>query len=275
MRFTIDTVAGLTGEAAELADAILDEAAKCAAGVLDPLNQPADRIGSVLENGVVRTPTGFRDTDRRYVEEGWMGLSSDPEHGGQGLPLALATPVTEMWNSACMSWALCPLLNAGAIDLLAAHGSPEQQRLYLNKLVSGEWTGTMNLTEPQAGSDLGALRSRAVPARNERWGEHYRISGQKIFITYGDHDLCDNIVHMVLARTPGAPPGSRGISLFLVPKFLPDGDGKPGGRNDLPPLRVEEKLGIHPPPPCVMSYGEGDGAVGWGRSAGNRRLAYT
>ena len=272
MRFTIDTVAGLEGEAAELADQVLEEAAKFAAGELDPLNQPADRIGSVLENGVVRTPPGFRDAYARYVEAGWMGLSSDPEHGGQGLPLALATPVTEMWNSACMGWALCPLLNAGAIDLLATHGSPEQQRLYLKKLVSGEWTGTMNLTEPQAGSDLGALRTRAVPHNDARWGDHYRISGQKIFITYGDHDLTDNIVHMVLARTPNAPPGSRGISLFLVPKFLPDGDGKPGERNDLRPLRVEEKLGIHASPTCVMSYGDDGGAVGWRIGEENRGL---
>ncbi len=272
MRFTIETVARLGGEAAEVADAILEEAAKFAAGELDPLNQPADRIGSVLENGVVRTPPGFQEAYRRYVEAGWMGLSCDLEHGGQGLPLALATPVVEMWNSACMSWALCPLLNAGAIDLLAAHGSPEQQLLYLKKLVSGEWTGTMNLTEPQAGSDLGALRTRAVPTRDARWGEHYRISGQKIFITYGEHDLCDNIVHMVLARIPDAPPGSRGISLFLVPKFLPDGEGKPGERNDLRPLRLEEKLGIHASPTCVMSFGEGEGAIGWRIGEENRGL---
>src|SRR5205807_2029328 len=175
-------------------------------------------------------------------------------------------------NSACMSWALCPLLNFGAIELLQAHGSPEQQELYLRKLVSGEWTGTMNLTEPQAGSDLGALRTRAVPAQDERWGEHYRISGQKIFITYGDHDLCDNMTHMALARTPDAPPGSRGISLFLVPKFLPDGEGKPGERNDLRPLRLEGKLGIHASPACVMSYGEGEGAVGWRIGEENRGL---
>jgi 3-(methylthio)propanoyl-CoA dehydrogenase len=272
MRFTLDTVAALEGEAAELADQILDEAAKFATAELDPLNQPADRIGSVLENGVVRTPPGFREAYGRFVEAGWMGLSSDPEHGGQGLPLALATPVTEMWNSACMSWALCPLLNAGAIDLLAAHGSPEQKALYLGKLVSGEWTGTMNLTEPQAGSDLGALRSRAVPSRDERWGEHYRISGQKIFITYGEHDLCNNIVHMVLARTPDAPPGSRGISLFLVPKFLPDAEGMPGERNDLRPLRLEEKLGIHASPTCVMSYGDDGGAIGWRIGEENRGL---
>ena len=272
MRFTLDTVAGLDGEATELAEQILDEAAKFAAGELDPLNQPADRIGSILENGVVRTPPGFREAYRQFVEAGWMGLSSDPEHGGQGLPLALATPVTEMWNSASMSWALCPLLNAGAIDLLTEHGSPEQQRVYLKKLVSGEWTGTMNLTEPQAGSDLGALRSRAVPQTDERWGEHYRISGQKIFITYGDHDLCDNIVHMVLARTPDAPPGSRGISLFLVPKFLPDAEGGPGERNDLRPLRLEEKLGIHASPTCVMSFGDNGGAIGWRIGEENRGL---
>jgi 3-(methylthio)propanoyl-CoA dehydrogenase len=263
MRLTLDVVAGLGGEMAELAGPILEEAARFAAAELDPLNQPADRIGSVLENGVVRTPPGFREAYRRYAEGGWMGLACDPAHGGQGLPLALATPVVEMWNSACMSWALCPLLTFGAIDMLAAHGTPEQRRLYLDKLVSGEWTGTMNLTEPQAGSDLGALRTRAVPHQDARWGEHYRITGQKIFITYGDHDLTDNIVHMVLARTPDAPPGSRGISLFLVPKFLPDAEGRPGERNDLRPLRLEEKLGIHASPTCVMSYGEGDGAVGW------------
>jgi 3-(methylthio)propanoyl-CoA dehydrogenase len=272
MRFVIDTVAGLDAGTAELADTILDEAARFAAAELDPLNRPADRAGSVLENGVVRTPPGFREAYRRYVEAGWMGLQCDPEYGGQGLPMALATAVVEMWNSACMSWALCPLLNFGAIELLQAHGSCEQKELYLRKLVSGEWTGTMNLTEPQAGSDLAALRSRAVPARDQRWGEHYRISGQKIFITYGDHDLTDNIVHMVLARTPDAPPGSRGISLFLVPKFLPDAAGKPGERNDLRPLRLEEKLGIHASPTCVMSYGEAEGAVGWRIGEENRGL---
>src|SRR5713226_1537292 len=277
MRFAIGTVAALGDLPGglvdpELADAILAEAAKFAAAELDPLNQPGDRIGSVLENGVVRTPSGFREAYRRYVDSGWMGLASDPEHGGQGLPLSLATAVVEMWNSACMSWALCPLLTFGAIELLQAHGSPEQQKLYLDKMVSGEWTGTMNLTEPQAGSDLGALRTRAVPATNERWGEHYRISGQKIFITYGDHDLSDNIVHMVLARSPDAPPGSRGISLFLVPKLLPDAAGRPGERNDLRALRLEEKLGIHASPTCVMSYGEGEGAVGWRVGEENRGL---
>jgi len=272
MRLVLDAVGGLSGEAAELAGPVLEEAARFAASELDPLNQPGDRTGSVLENGIVRTPAGFREAYRQYIEGGWMGLAVDTEHGGQGLPSALSTPVVEMLNSACMGWALCPLLSAGAIDMLAAHGSTEQKQLYLAKLVSGEWTGTMNLTEPQAGSDLGALRTRAVPQKDERWGEHYRITGQKIFITYGDHDLTDNIIHMVLARTPDAPPGSRGISLFLVPKFLPDGEGRPGERNDLRPLRLEEKLGIHASPTCVMSYGEGEGAVGWRIGDENRGL---
>src|SRR3954447_15669944 len=273
MRFVLDTLTPLEGAVErDVADAILGEAAKFAASELDPLNQKADRIGSVLENGIVRTPPGFREAYRRYAEAGWMGLQSEPDYGGQGLPGSLATAVVEMWNSACMGWALCPLLSFGAIELLQAHGSEEQKRLYLGKLVSGEWTGTMNLTEPQAGSDLGALRTRAVPAHDERWGEHYRISGQKIFLTYGDHDLTDNIVHMVLARTPDAPPGSRGISLFLVPKFLPDADGKPGERNDLRPLRLEEKLGIHASPTCVMSYGDDGGAIGWRIGEENRGL---
>ncbi len=273
MQFVLDTLAPLEGLVEpDVAAAILGEAAHFAAAELDPLNQKADRIGSVLENGVVRTPPGFREAYRRYAEAGWMGLQCDPAHGGQGLPMSLATAVVEMWNSACMGWALCPLLNFGAIELLQAHGSEEQKRLYLGKLIAGEWTGTMNLTEPHAGSDLGALRTRAVPARDGRWGDHYRISGQKIFITYGDHDLTDNIVHMVLARTPDAPPGSRGISLFLVPKFLPDSDGKPAERNDLRPLRVEEKLGIHASPTCVMSFGEDEGAIGWRIGEENRGL---
>jgi alkylation response protein AidB-like acyl-CoA dehydrogenase len=263
MRLVLDTLGNLPEDAAEVADAVLGEAARFAENELAPLNQPGDRVGSVLENGVVRTPPGFREAYRKFVEGGWNGLTCEPEIGGQGLPLALALPLTEMWNSACMGWALCPLLNSGAIELLKTHGSPEQKRLYLDRLVSGEWPGTMNLTEPQAGSDLGALRTRAVPARDERWGEHYRISGQKIFITYGDHDFSDNIIHMVLARLPDAPPGSRGISLFLVPKFLLDDAGRPGERNDVRALRLEEKLGIHASPTCVLSYGEDGGAIGW------------
>jgi alkylation response protein AidB-like acyl-CoA dehydrogenase len=278
MRFVLEEVARIEDVARlpgsevvspDLVDAILGEAGKLAGTVLAPLNQPGDRAGSVLENGVVRTPQGFREAYARYVEGGWNGLASDPEYGGQGLPLALATPVVEMFNSACMSFALCPLLNLGAIELLQAHGSAEQKELYLGRLVSGEWTGTMNLTEPQAGSDLGALRTRAAPAHDARWGDHYRITGQKIFITYGDHDLAPNIVHMVLARTPGAAPGSRGISLFLVPKFLPDAEGAPGPRNDVRTLSLEHKLGIHASPTCVLAYEE---AIGWRIGGENRGL---
>jgi alkylation response protein AidB-like acyl-CoA dehydrogenase len=283
MRFVLEEVAeleklaqlpGYEAASPDLTEAILEEAAKLAGNELAPLNQPADRAGSVLENGVVRTPAGFREAYARYVEGGWNGLAFDPEYGGQGLPLALAIPVAEMWNSACMSFALCPLLTVGAVELLQAHGSDEQKRRYLGKLVSGEWTGTMNLTEPQAGSDLGALRSRAVLAHDPRWGEHYRITGQKIFITYGDHDLASNIIHMVLARTPEAPPGSRGISLFLVPKFLPDAEGRPGSRNDVRTLSLEHKLGIHASPTCVLAYGEDAGAIGWRIGEENRGLEY-
>ena len=283
MRFVLEEVAelnrlatlpGYEAASPDLVEAILDEAAKLAGNELAPLNQPADRAGSVLENGVVRTPAGFREAYAHYVEGGWNGLAFDPEYGGQGLPLALAIPVAEMWNSACMSFALCPLLTVGAVELLQAHGSDEQKQHYLGKLVSGEWTGTMNLTEPQAGSDLGALRSRAVPAHDRRWGAHYRITGQKIFITYGDHDLAPNIIHMVLARTPEAPPGSRGISLFLVPKFLPDDAGVPGSRNDIRTLSLEHKLGIHASPTCVLAYGEDEGAIGWRIGEENRGLEY-
>ncbi|HZK88884.1 MAG TPA: acyl-CoA dehydrogenase [Stellaceae bacterium] len=272
MRLVLDTVGNLSGEAAEIADAVLGEAARFAENELAPLNQPGDRIGSVLENGVVRTPPGFREAYRTYVAAGWNGITCPPEIGGQGLPLALAVPLTEMWNSACMGWALCPLLNSGAVEMLRTHGSPELKGRYLDKLVSGEWPGTMNLTEPQAGSDLGALKTRAVPASDDCWGEHYRITGQKIFITYGDHDFSDNIIHMVLARLPDAPPGSRGISLFLVPKFLLDAEGRPATPNDVRTLRLEEKLGIHASPTCVLSYGEDGGAIGWRIGEPNRGL---
>jgi alkylation response protein AidB-like acyl-CoA dehydrogenase len=272
MRLVLDAVGNLSDDAAEIADAVLDEAARFAENELAPLNQPGDRVGSVLDNGVVRTPPGFREAYRKFVEGGWNGLTCEPEIGGQGLPLALAAPLTEMWNSACMGWALCPLLNSGAVEMLKTHGSPELKARYLDKLVSGEWPGTMNLTEPQAGSDLGALKTRAAPAKGARWGEHHRITGQKIFITYGDHDLSDNIIHMVLARLPDAPPGSRGISLFLVPKFLLGEDGRPTERNDVRTLRLEEKLGIHASPTCVLSYGEDGGAIGWRIGEPNRGL---
>ncbi len=277
MRLVLDAFGNLPPDAAEIADAVLGEAAKFAENEVAPLNQPGDRIGSVLENGVVRTPPGFREAYRKFVEGGWNGLTCEPELGGQGLPLALAVPLTEMWNSACMGWALCPLLTSGAIELLKTHGSPEQKRLYLDKLVSGEWPGTMNLTEPQAGSDLGALKARAVPANDSRWGEHYRVSGQKIFITYGDHDLADNIVHMVLARLPDAPPGSRGISLFLVPKFLLDENGRPGELQRCPHPAARGKA-RHPrprrPPSSPMARMAARSAgVSASRIAGSKRCS--
>jgi 3-(methylthio)propanoyl-CoA dehydrogenase len=267
MRFALQEIAGIAEIAAlpgceqaseDLVDAVLEEAGKLAGDVLAPLNRAGDEQGSRLENGVVRTPEGFKEAYRHYVEGGWNALPFAPEHGGQGLPIAVATAVAEMWNAANMSFALCPLLNVGAVEALTAHGSPEQQRLYLPKLISGEWTGTMNLTEPQAGSDVGALRTRAV-----REGEHYRIAGQKIFITYGEHDMAENIVHLVLARLPDAPPGTKGISLFLVPKFMVGADGSLGQRNDVRCVSLEHKLGIHASPTCVLAYGDNGGAIGF------------
>jgi 3-(methylthio)propanoyl-CoA dehydrogenase len=267
MRFTLREIAGLADVASlpgceqaapDLVDQVLDEAAKLAGDVIAPLNAVGDRERSRLENGVVRTPTGFAEAYRSYVEGGWNSLPFDPAHGGQGLPQVVSTAVLEMWSSANMSFSLCPLLNIGAVELLQAHGSPEQKRLYLEKMISGEWTGTMNLTEPQAGSDVGALRTRAV-----KKGDHYEITGQKIFITYGDHDMAANIVHMVLARLPDAPAGTRGISLFVVPKRLVNPDGSLGAHNDLRCVSLEHKLGIHGSPTCVMAYGDRGGAVGY------------
>ncbi len=268
----LETIAGLPGgEAAdrELVAHVLAEAGRLAGEELAPLNGPGDREGSRLENGVVRTPKGWREAYRRYVEGGWNGVPFDPDFGGQGVPWLVATAVQEMWQSANLSFGLCPLLNQGAVELLQAHASPEQKRLFLPKLISGEWTGTMNLTEPQAGSDVGALRTRA-----RRENGHYRISGQKIFITYGDHDLTENIVHMVLARTPDAPAGSRGISLFIVPKFLVGPDGALKDRNDLRCVSLEHKLGIHASPTAVMAYGDNGGAIGWLIGEENRGLEY-
>jgi alkylation response protein AidB-like acyl-CoA dehydrogenase len=278
MRFVLDEIVGLPEIALlpgceqaspDLVDAVLEEAGKLARDVLAPLNASGDREQATIENGVVRTPAGFREAYRTYVEGGWNALPFAVEHGGQGLPIALATSVLEMWNAANMGFALCPLLTVGAVELLAAHGSEEQKRLYLEKLVSGEWTGTMNLTEPQAGSDVGALKTRAIAE-----GEHYRITGQKIFITYGDHDLTPNIVHMVLARTPNAPAGTKGISLFIVPKFLPRPDGSPGERNDVRPVSLEHKLGIHASPTCVLAFGDDQGAIGYRIGEENRGIEY-
>jgi alkylation response protein AidB-like acyl-CoA dehydrogenase len=278
MLFAIEQIVGTAalrglkgGEALEndTLQPILEEAGKFAAEVLAPLNQSGDRERAVLENGVVRTPTGFRDAYRQFAASGWNGVPFEERWGGQGLPWAVAGAVQELWQSANMGFGLCTLLTQGAVELLTAHGSQAQQQLYLPRLVSGEWTGSMNLTEPQAGSDVGALRTRAV-----RRDGHYQITGQKIFITYGDHDFTDNIVHMVLARTPDAPAGSRGISLFIVPKFLPTPDGRPGPRNDLRAVSLEHKLGIHASPTAVMSFGDDGGATGFLVGEENRGLEY-
>ncbi|MDB5591779.1 acyl-CoA dehydrogenase [Enterovirga sp.] len=256
---------GLYGElSAEDIGAILEEAARFAAEVIAPLNRQGDASGTPLSDGKVTMPPGYREAYRAWTEAGWNALPGPVAYGGQGLPALVAVACAEMWNAAAMAFGLGPLLTAGAVEALNAHGSEELKARYLAKLVSGEWTGTMNLTEPQAGSDLGALRARA-----ERAGDGtYRITGTKTFITYGEHDLADNIIHLVLARLPDGPPGTRGISLFLVPKILPD-----GSRNDLRCAGVEHKLGIHASPTCTMAFGDGGGAVGWLVGEENRGLA--
>lgn len=242
----------------ELIAQVLGEAGRFGAEVLAPLNAVGDRQGASLENGVVRTASGFADAYRSFVDGGWNAVALDPAWGGQGLPHTVATAVGEVWHAANMAFGLCPLLTQSAVELLSAHGSDALKQRYLANMVSGRWNGTMNLTEPQAGSDLAQIRAMAVPD-----GEAWRITGQKIFITWGEHDMTDNIVHMVLARTPDAPEGIRGISLFLVPKHLPDGDGSPGPRNDLRCVSLEHKLGIRGSPTAVMSYGDDGGAVGY------------
>ena len=278
MLFAMTRVAGLDSVRAlpghedateDLVAQVLDEAGRFGAEVLAPLNRIGDTQGSRLENGIVRTPEGFADAYARFVAGGWNAVPFDPAYGGQGLPWLVATAASEIWNSANMAFALCPLLTQGAVELLSAHGSPALKSGFLPRLVSGEWTGTMNLTEPQAGSDLSRVRTRA-----ERQGDAWRIKGQKIFITWGDHDVAENIVHMVLARTPGAPEGIRGISLFVVPKFVPSPDGKPGARNDLRPLSLEHKLGIHASPTAVMVFGENEGALGYLIGEENRGIEY-
>ncbi len=267
---TVNRLAGLEEATPDLVGAILEEADKLARERLAPFNHTADRSGGArYENGVVHTPEGWTEAYDAFVEGGWNAVPFAPEHGGQGLPWLVAIALQEIWQSANMSWALCPLLTQSAVELLTAHGSDEQQATWLPKLVSGEWTGTMNLTEPGAGSDVGALKCKAEPA-----GEHYLIRGQKIFITYGEHDLAENIVHMVLARTPAAPEGTKGISLFIVPKFLISADGSRGSRNDLRCVSLEDKLGIHGSPTCVMAYGDNEGAVGYLVGEENRGMEY-
>jgi hypothetical protein len=233
----------------ETVEAVLTGAGEFTSGVLAPLNRIGDTHGAVLRNGKVTTAPGFTDAYRQYREGGWAGLSNDPKFGGQGLPRAVSLAVFEMINAANMAFALCPILSEAAMHLLQGQGTERQQRLYLRKLVSGEWTGTMVLTEAQAGSDLSLVRAKA-----ERDGDHYRLTGQKIFITWGDHDCTDNIVHSVLARLPDAPPGVKGLSLFIVPKILVNEDGSLGAANSLRPLSLEHKLGVHASPTCVMSY---------------------
>ena len=229
---------------------MLEAAGEFASGVIAPLNGQGDRVGAQYANGKVTAAPGFADAYRHFAESGWNSLSADPDFGGQGLPKTLEIAVFEMIQAASLAFGLCPMLTQGAIEALAAHGTDSQKARFLPKLVSGEWTGTMNLTEPQAGSDLAALTTRAEPD-----GEGgYRLTGQKIFITWGDHDVAENIVHLVLARLPGAPEGSRGISLFVCPKRLLNADGTAGGLNDVRPVSIEHKLGIHGSPTCVMAF---------------------
>ena len=275
MRFVLNELAGLA-EVAKLpgfeeaapdtVDAILEEASKFASEVLDPINFSGDQEGSKLSDGEVHTPRGFRDAYRKFCDGGWNALAFEHEWGGQGLPRLVSTPVQEMWKSSNLSFSLCPLLTQGAVEALLLRGSDALKQAYLPKMIAGKWTGTMNLTEPQAGSDLSLVRTRA-----ERQGNQYLISGQKIFITYGEHDLADNIVHLVLARTPDAPEGVKGISLFVVPKFIPAADGKPGKRNSAKCASIEHKLGIHASPTAVMVY---DKAVGYLVGEENRGLEY-
>ena len=276
--FALKTAAGLaelnaSGVIAvdeEMVRAILEEAGRFGSQVLDPLNALGDRTGSRLVDGNVETPLGWKAAYRAFVEGGWAALPAAEEHGGQGLPETVAMAVCEIWNSANLAFGLCPLLTQGAIAAIAAHGSDELKRIYLPRMASGKWAGTMNLTEPQAGSDLGMLRTKAEPQPDGT----YRISGTKIFITYGDHDLTENIIHLVLARLPDAPPGTRGISLFLVPKHLVNADGSLGARNDVVCASLEHKLGIHASPTAVMKYGETTGgAVGYLVGEENRGLA--
>jgi acyl-CoA dehydrogenase len=278
MKFVINELVGLDqisalpgcGEVTpDLVDAVLEEAGKFAAGVLDPLNRAGDRTGATLDKNVVTAAPGFKQAFRQFSEGGWTGLNCDPQFGGQGLPHIISAQTSEMWNSANMSFCLCPMLTAGVVAALMRHGSDQQKTQYLPNLVSGKWTGTMNLTEPQAGSDLAAVRTRAVPE-----GDHYRLHGTKIFITWGEHDMAENIIHMVLARTPDAPEGVKGISLFVVPKFLLNKDGSLGKRNDVRCVSIEHKLGIHGSPTCVMAYGDADGAVGYLVGEENRGLEF-
>ena len=268
MLFVLEHIAGLPELAnrkgydhadLETVEGVLGEAARFMEEQLAPLNQKGDQEGVVVENGQIFHPDGFADAYARFVEAGWNGIALDESHGGGGMPWCVGLAVQEMMTASNMAFSLCPLLTQGAIDAISHHASETLQEIYLPKMVSGEWSGTMNLTEPHAGSDVGALTTKAVPQEDGTW----LVSGTKIFITYGEHELSENIIHLVLARTPDAPPGTKGISLFIVPKFLVNDDGSLGERNDLRVVSSEHKIGIHASPTCVMSYGDESGAVGW------------
>ena len=278
MKFVLNGVAGLdeilqlpcfNGIDGELVSAVLSESSKFTSEVLAPLNKTGDEVGCECHDGLVTTAPGWKDAYHQFIESGWNGLAFEPEWGGQGLPWLVATAVQEMWHSANMSFGLCPLLTQGAIRALSLHGSKELQDIYMNKLVSGEWAGTMNLTETQAGSDLSTVRTSAVEN-----GDHYLLKGQKVFITYGEHDLTENIIHFVLARASDSPEGVKGISLFVVPKFMVNHDGTCGKRNDVYCVSIEHKLGINASPTAVLSFGENDGAVGYLVGEKNRGLEY-
>ncbi|MCC6194029.1 MAG: acyl-CoA dehydrogenase, partial [Burkholderiales bacterium] len=280
MLFVMNELAGLSDVAAlpgcedatpDTVAAILEEAGKFAADVLDPLNPVGDRQGARREDdGSVVTPPGFRDAYRQFCELGWNGLARSSEYGGQGMPHLVAAAVDEMWNSANIAFELCPMLTGGAIEAIETNASEALKQRYLPKMVSGEWTGTMNLTEPQAGSDLAAVRTKAVAQGDGT----FKLFGNKIFITYGEHDYTDNIVHLVLARTPDAPAGVKGISLFVVPKFVVGADGAPGAPNDVRCVSLEHKLGIHASPTAVLAFGDAGGAVGHLVGEENRGLEY-
>ena len=268
MLFVLEHIAGLPELAnrkgydhadLETVEGVLGEAARFMEEQLAPLNQKGDQEGVVVENGQIFHPEGFADAYARFVEAGWNGIALDESHGGGGMPWCVGLAVQEMMTASNMAFSLCPLLTQGAIDAISHHASETLQEIYLPKMVSGEWSGTMNLTEPHAGSDVGALTTKAVPQEDGTW----LVSGTKIFITYGEHELSENIIHLVLARTPDAPPGTKGISLFIVPKFLVNDDGSLGERNDLRVVSSEHKIGIHASPTCVMSYGDESGSVGW------------
>ena len=274
-RFVLEHVAQIAdlGVESDILDAVLEGAGAFAAGEWAPLDRAGDTVGAKWSPEGVTMPDGYRAAYQAYVEGGWGTIGSPEAFGGQGLPFALSTAVLEMLGSANMGFALCPTLTVGAIESLMHHGTPEQQAAYLPKLATGEWTGTMNLTEPQAGSDVGALKTKAEPRADGKWS----ISGTKIYISFGDHDLADNIVHLVLARTPGAPAGTKGISLFLVPKYRLNADGMPGDFNDVRVVSIEHKMGLHASPTCVLSFGDNGDCVGEliGPEMGGMRAMFT